>query len=159
MRREPDPEATNYPAFQWFDLAGALADNCPACGTVTSLPTTAPAPDVATVGAMARALHFLCAAVRCHYDWRAMEYEGYLDAGLAALRAAGWDPDRARPFAAGQAEGTADRPRGILATDLDGPAILSKLAQLPASDQAQILDIVDRFLQDVTAEAADSDDV
>ena len=104
MRREPDPAATNYPAFQWFDLAGALTDNCPACGEVTSLLTTAPAPDVATVGAMARALHFLCAAVRCNYEPATIRYEGYLDAGLAALRVAGWDPDRARPFAAGQAK-------------------------------------------------------
>lgn len=44
-------------------------------------------------------------------------------------------------------EGAAEPAR---ATDPDGAVILGKLGQLPASDQELILDLVDRFLQDVT---------
>lgn len=102
LRRVPDPEGTpnGGPAFQWFDLAGARADQCPQCGEVTSLLTTAPAPDLATVGTMARALHFLCAAVSCNYDATTMRAEGFPQAGRRALQAAGWDPDRPRPWVA-----------------------------------------------------------
>jgi hypothetical protein len=114
MIRRPDPEGINagYPAFQWFDLAGGRADHCPQCGEVTSALTTAPAPDLATVGAMARALHFLCAAVNCNYDPLTIKHEGYLEAGRAALRAAGWDPDRPRPGP--------DRPQRAPVVMLDG---------------------------------------
>lgn len=116
LRRVPDPEGTpnGGPAFQWFDLAGAVADQCPQCGEVTSLLTTAPAPDLATVGAMSRALHFLCAAVSCNYDPVTIKHEGYLEAGRAALQAAGWDPDRPRPWVAAPAR---DQAGG----DLRGP--------------------------------------
>jgi hypothetical protein len=126
LRRVPDPEGTpgGYPAFQWFDLAGARADQCPQCGEVTSLLTTAPAPDLATVGAMARALHFLCAAVSCNYDPVVTKNEGYLEAGRAALQAAGWDPDRPRPWV--------DRPNRAAGGDLrdQAPAMLALLRQL-----------------------------
>ena len=42
---------------------------------------------------------------------------------------------------------------------LSGPRSSPQQDQLPASDQVLVLDMVDRFLQDVTARAADSDDV
>ena len=100
MMRRPDQELTSggHPAYQWFDPTGARADHCPQCGATTSLLTTAPAPDLATVGDMAYALHFLCAAVSCNYDPVTIKHEGYLEAGRAALRAAGWDPDLPRPW-------------------------------------------------------------
>lgn len=46
---------------------------------------------------LAAALHRLCAAVRCNYDPHTIASEGYLAAGLAALRTAGYDPDRPLP--------------------------------------------------------------
>jgi len=119
MIRRPDPEGTpgGYPAFQWYTLGGSDAHNCPGCGAITSLLTTGERPatdqrqaiiargpvDPAAVADLARAAHFLCAAVRCHYDPWETERAGYLDAGLAALRAVGWDPDQAQPWETDQA--------------------------------------------------------
>jgi hypothetical protein len=94
LRREPDPAATNYPAFEWFDLAGARADNCPRCRAVTSLLNTAPAPSPTTVARLVQSLHFLCVAVRCGYSRHMIVAEGYFDTCQAALREAGWDPDQ-----------------------------------------------------------------
>lgn len=131
MIRRPDPEGTpgGYPAFQWYTLGGSDAPNCPGCGAITSLLTTGERPatdqrqaiiaagpvDPAAVADLARAAHFLCAAVRCHYDPWETERAGYLDAGLQALRGVGWDPDRAQPWKTDQAKGA---PAG---GDLRGP--------------------------------------
>jgi hypothetical protein len=46
---------------------------------------------------LARALFDLCAALRTNYTPATIVSEGYLAAGLAALRAAGYDPDAPWP--------------------------------------------------------------
>jgi len=147
LRREDDHrDAEAWPCYRWLTTAGAPADRCPGCGTVTSKLSTTPAPDLAAVGRMAYALHFLCAAVRCNYDPATIRAAGYLDAGLAALRAAGWDPDQGRPWL-GDPGGAPD-----LAADVDFAAILGQFSQLPPSDRALLLDLVDRLLEDATPE-------
>ena len=99
LRRIEDPEGDpGRTCYRWLTPDGSTADNCPGCGAATSLLNTAPAPSPATVAALVQALHFMCAAVRCNYEPATIRYAGYLDAGLEALRAAGWDPDQARPW-------------------------------------------------------------
>lgn len=50
---------------------------------------------------LAEALHFMCAAVRTHYDPVVIESMGILAAALGALQAAGWDPDKPRRWGGG----------------------------------------------------------
>lgn len=146
LRRKPARRGgkETWPCYTWYDLTGARADRCPQCGAITSALSTAPAPDVATIGRLARALHFLCAAVRCNYMPGTIRTAGYLDAGLAALRAAGWDPDRPRPWAEDPA-GAPDLAAAVACERLYG-----QLAPLPPAARAAILELLDQAVTSAT---------
>lgn len=103
--------------FTLTDRPDLTAETAPAA--VASATLAAAAPD------MARALHFLCAAVSCNYDPVVIKNEGYLDAGRAALRAAGLDPDR--PWGGGPVI-RLQRAEGNVTTDSFDPVTVTSWA-------------------------------